>query len=183
MTFKESFVTLLLQVSLMTHKILGIDPGSKVLGWAIVESRPLSYCASGVLKIPAVTFYERIAFICEQLDAIYTQYQPTSLVLEKAFVGVNKEVALKLGQIRGAVMAFGSRYQLEFAEYAPRQAKKTVTGFGAASKEQIFEVCKMTLKKMPTTIETFDESDAIALALCHHYSCATSHLSLVTKRM
>lgn len=160
----------------MSNRILGIDPGSQVLGWALIDSDPLSYCASGVLKIPSYSFYERIGYIAKHLEDLYAQYSPDTLVLEKSFVGVNKEVALKLGQIRGAIMYFGSRLDLSFAEYAPRQAKKTVTGFGGASKDQIFQMCKMTLKNMPDSIATFDESDAISLALCHHFSMKSTSL-------
>ena len=154
----------------MVSKILGIDPGSQLLGWAIIHTSPLSYVSSGVLKIPRVDFYDRIGFIISSLHKIFDEQEPDFLVLEKAFVGVNKEVALKLGQIRGAVMAFGNTHHLGFAEYAPRQAKKTVTGYGAATKEQIFGVCKMSLRNMPDHIKSFDQSDAIALALCHHYT-------------
>lgn len=154
----------------MANKILGIDPGSQLLGWAVIQTSPLTYVSSGVLKITPKDFYERVGFIIASLNKIFHEENPDFLVLEKAFVGVNKEVALKLGQIRGAVMAFGNIHQLGFAEYAPRQAKKTVTGYGAATKDQIFRVCKMSLKNMPDNIKSFDQSDAIALALCHHYT-------------
>ena len=173
MMCRESFVTLILNLMDMSEKILAIDPGSQILGWALIHTDPLTYCNSGSLKIPKVDFYDRLGFILSFLENLFAKENPSVLVLEKAFVGINKEAALKLGQVRGAVMAFGQLHKLHFAEYAPRQAKKTVAGYGAASKEQVFSVCKMTLKNMPETIDTFDQSDAVSIALCHHFMLKT----------
>lgn len=155
----------------MHNRILGIDPGSQLLGWAILDQSPkLRYLGSGTLKLNSQSFYERLGLLFHQLKEIAQTYQPHYLVLEKSFVSANKDVALKLGQVRGALMAFGASENLQFDEYAPRQVKKTVAGYGAASKEQVFQMCQYTLADMPDLVTTLDESDAIALALCHHFS-------------
>ena len=152
-----------------SDRILAIDPGSQILGWALIQTDPLLYGTSGTLKLKDKCFYQRVTLLSEFMQAVIKKFEPKILVIEKAFVGVNKDAALKLGQIRGAVMALGSLHSMLCYEYFPRYAKKIVTGYGAASKEQIFHVCRMTLPNMPESVKTFDESDAISLALCHYF--------------
>ncbi len=152
-------------------KALGIDPGSETLGWGIVEGEGLKYALVefGTIKSsPKETFSKRLLKIADGVEKLIAQYQPDALSLEEAFYAVNVKVALKLGQVRGAVLVVAERAGLEIGEYAPRLIKQTVVGYGNAEKHQVQEMVRLLLKlkKIP---EPHDAADALAAAICHFH--------------
>ena len=154
--------------------ILGCDPGSVRTGWAFIETQPLTYIDSGVIELGDREFWERIGVLKTSMLVLKLKYHADILVLEKAFVSLNKLTALKLAQIRGCLMGLCHEQGVQYAEYSPREIKRQITGYGAASKEQVALMIQRCLKMDPSLKRKFDESDAIAIALCHAYALSTS---------
>lgn len=152
-------------------RVLGIDPGSETLGWGIVEGSGLKYAAVdyGVVKSnPRQPFAKRLVNIYDGVSAVIESFQPDVVSIEEAFYAVNVKVALKLGQVRGALLLLAEQRGLEIAEYAPRLIKQTVVGYGNAEKHQVQEMVKvlLRLKSVPTP---HDAADALAMAICHFH--------------
>jgi crossover junction endodeoxyribonuclease RuvC len=148
-------------------KILAFDPGSQITGWAVLSCEPLAYEGSGVFKLGQGDFFKRMSLLKTSVEDLLAQFNPSILVLEKAFVGINKESALKLAQIRGGLLALCLHPELSYHEYSPRQAKQVITGYGAASKEQVAIMIEKLLKR--SFSKQLDETDALALAMCHYF--------------
>jgi crossover junction endodeoxyribonuclease RuvC len=148
--------------------VLGVDPGSLNTGYGIVRSiggelTPLVY---GVIRLQAAQSHaERIGRIYKELKQVIDVYRPERAALETVFMCRNVQSALKLGQVRGAVIALAMNSGLELHEYAPREVKLAMTGRGSASKEQVsFMVTKILgFEKAP---EPYDITDALGIALC-----------------
>jgi crossover junction endodeoxyribonuclease RuvC len=153
--------------------ILGIDPGSRVTGFGVIEATGSRhrYITSGCIKTKAEDLGGRLYQIYEGLSEIIDTYQPQHAAIEKVFVKENVDSALKLGQARGAALVAMAKYQLALAEYAPRLIKKTVVGYGGADKNQIQQMIKvlLCLSDVPQT----DAADALAIAICH--ACHRHH--------
>ena len=152
--------------------ILGIDPGTNLLGFGIIRAdsshRP-QYVDMGVLDLRKVgSPYEKLLIISNKIAALCDLYHPDELAIESPFYGRNAQVIFKLGRAQGAAIASALSRGLNVAEYAPRRAKIAVCGNGAASKEQI---AVMVSKELGINIagEFLDATDALALALCHFY--------------
>lgn len=155
--------------------IIAFDPGSITTGWAVVQAAPLSYGSSGSIHLGQGPWIERIVKLTQAVRDILSVWSVDELVLEKAFVGLNKESSLKIAQIRGALMALCARPGISLTEYAPREVKAQITGYGAATKEQI---AHMVGRFYPTAsaMATWDESDALALATCHALRSGKGHI-------
>ena len=127
--------------------VLGVDPGSLNTGYGVVSqsSGVLSVLVCGVIRLnPRRTHAERIGEIYRELEAVIDDFKPERVALETAFLSRNVQSALKLGQVRGAVIALAMNQHLELHEYAPREVKSAITGRGSASKEQVaFMVSRM----------------------------------------
>jgi crossover junction endodeoxyribonuclease RuvC len=147
--------------------ILGIDPGSRVTGFGVIEAtgNRHRYITSGCIKTKGLDLGGRLFQIFEGLSEIIHTYQPVQAAIEQVFVKENVDSALKLGQARGAALVAMAKYQLSLAEYAPRLIKKTVVGHGGADKNQIQQMVKvlLCLSDVPQT----DAADALAIAICH----------------
>lgn len=165
-------------------KILGIDPGSRTLGWGIVEGSGLKYqgVAYGTIKTDSkLDFADRLLKIHNDLTAIVERFKPDALSVEEAFYARNVKVALKLGQVRGVVLLLGKRSGLQIAEYSPRLIKSTVVGYGAAEKHQVQEMVRVLLK-LKKTPEPHDAADALAIAICHfHHLGAINKIKKISK--
>lgn len=148
--------------------MLGIDPGSLNTGYGVVRSSggALTSLACGVIRLqPVQSHAERIGRIYRELDKIIEAYRPQRAVLETVFLCRNVQSALKLGQVRGAVIALAMNRGLELHEYAPREVKLAMTGRGSATKEQVsFMVTRMLGFETPP--EPYDITDALGIALC-----------------
>ncbi|MGL1936443.1 MAG: crossover junction endodeoxyribonuclease RuvC [Fibrobacterales bacterium] len=146
--------------------ILGIDPGSHTTGYAFLNKNgsTLSVLEYGVLKAkPKDSLMERLHTIVPALELLIKEYSPSLLAMEGIFFAKNAKSALILGHVRGAIMAKCSEFNMQYREFAPKSVKMTVTGRGAASKEQVGEMLKrlLGLKEVPKPI---DASDALAVA-------------------
>lgn len=150
-------------------RILGIDPGTRLVGYAIIERQARGqyhYLECGVLKADTKTsVQDRLHVIAQHLGDLIEEFSPCVLALEKAFCGRNASSALKLGQARGAIMLLASQRALPTVEYAPSQIKQVVYGNGHATKAQIQDRVQMLfdLHRPPSC----DAADALAIALCH----------------
>jgi len=154
-------------------KVLGIDPGSQTLGWGIVEGIGLKYqgIAYGTVKSsPREAFSKRLLKIGDGIEEVIEKFDPDILSIEEAFYAKNVKVALKLGQVRGAVLLIGEKAGLEISEYSPKTIKQTVVGYGNAEKSQIQEMVRILLK-LSKTPEPHDAADALAIAICHFHHC------------
>jgi crossover junction endodeoxyribonuclease RuvC len=147
--------------------ILGVDPGSLTTGFGVIEviKGQARYIASGYIRTKADELSQRLLQIYRDLCSVITMYSPSQVAIEKVFVKNNVDSALKLGQARGAALVAVANHHLPLAEYEPRLVKKTVTGYGAADKNQIKQMTRLLLG-LSTVVQT-DAADALAIALCH----------------
>lgn len=153
--------------------ILGIDPGTNVMGYAILgetRGKP-ALVAMGVLKLSRYeNAYQRLQHIYDRVSAIAAQYHPAHLAIEAPFFGKNVQSMLKLGRAQGVAIAAAMHYNLNIAEYEPRKIKQAITGNGAASKEQVQEMLRRQLNLTPGQFTPeLDASDALGAALCHYF--------------
>jgi crossover junction endodeoxyribonuclease RuvC len=147
--------------------IIGIDPGSRITGFGIIESNGLKhkYITSGCIRVSNKKFPERLQQIFTDLCAVIQQHKPQQAAIEQVFMHINANSALKLGQARGAATTALVNNDLPVAEYSARQIKQAVVGFGAASKTQVQHMVKLILNLDGDIQE--DAADALGAALCH----------------
>lgn len=166
-------------------KVLGIDPGSETLGWGVVEGENLKYklVDFGTVKSsPREKFSKRLLKIHEGVKAVIETFKPDVLSIEEAFYSVNVNVAMKLGQVRGAVIVLGELSGLEIVEYSPRLVKQTVVGHGNAEKHQVQEMVRVLLR-MQKAPEPHDAADALAIAICHfHHAGVQNRINNAKKK-
>lgn len=148
--------------------VLGIDPGSRVTGYGLVEKiNDVSTCIySGCITSSGnIPFYHRIHNIYKAMLEIMNQYQPQEMAIEDVFYAKNIKSSLKLGHARGAVLIAAVQCGVQIFEYAPLEIKQSVTGYGRATKEQVRSMVRIILNiKTPLKL---DASDALATAICH----------------
>lgn len=149
--------------------ILGIDPALASLGWGAIEIRgnakPL-YVAGGLIKtFPEEKLHLRLAFIVKKLEEIIGLYNPALVSMEETFVNKNAVTSLKLGYVRGAIMALAGLKSLELKEFKPNFVKKALVGAGHAGKDSVLSSLKFVLSGLPERIK-YDEADALAAAYC-----------------
>lgn len=153
--------------------ILGIDPGSRITGFGVIDSdgHRHRYIASGCIKMAELPLPERLARIYAGITEIVATYHPEQSAIEQVFLSNNADSALKLGQARGAAIVALMNHHLSVAEYSARQVKSAVVGKGAATKEQVqhMVVRLLSLDKSPPA----DAADALAIALCHVQTSST----------
>lgn len=150
-----------------SHRILGIDPGSRLTGFAVLDfaGDRASYVASGSVNSVDGEFPERLKTIFRSVSSIVAEYRPDALAIESVFVHKNPGSALKLGHARSAALCATFALDVDVYEYAPREIKQAVVGTGGATKEQVqhMVVSLLQLDGAPSP----DAADAIAAALCH----------------
>lgn len=152
----------------MKMTILGIDPGSRVTGFGVIETdgERMIHVRHGVIVVDEkASFGLRLSQLAEGMREILQAHCPQQVVLEKIFLGKNADSAFKLGHARGVLMSEAASAGASLVEYATRQVKKGVTGSGAASKEDVQAVVQNLLAL--SQIQRLDASDALALA-CYH---------------
>lgn len=150
------------------RRVLGIDPGTRVTGYGIVEgdSSRLSLLACGEIKLDTnVEMASRLIALYEEIISIITEFHPDSAAVEKVFVSRNADSALKLGHARGVVLLAVRKSNLDLYEYTPAMVKKSLTGNGRAEKFQVAGFVRAILG-LDETISP-DASDALAVACCH----------------
>ncbi len=151
-------------------RILGIDPGSRLTGYGVIEGSPngYKYIASGSIRIKADYFPDRLKQIFDGILEIVDNYQPDQMAIEQVFMHRNADSALKLGQARGAAICAVQTRGMPVFEYAARQVKQAVVGKGAADKLQVQHMVKILLNIQGKL--SLDASDALGIGICHaHY--------------
>ncbi|MBO4634772.1 MAG: crossover junction endodeoxyribonuclease RuvC [Bacteroidales bacterium] len=152
--------------------ILGIDPGTQLLGFGIVRSvgKKAYYVDMGVLDLrKEADAYSKLQAIYDCISEVCKSYRPQELAIESPFYGKNAQVVLKLGRAQGAAILAAKEYGVaSVTEYAPRKAKEAIVGNGAASKEQVQLMLEKTLG-VKLESRHLDATDALAIALCHHF--------------
>ena len=156
--------------------IIGIDPGTNVLGYGLLgikKGKP-SMIAMGVLVLNKFDdHYMRLRRISERISGVIEQYLPDEMALEAPFYGKNVQSMLNLGRAQGVAMTAALLRDIPIAEYAPLKVKQSITGNGAASKEQVAEMLRRILNIPREKIDPhLDATDALAVALCHFYESA-----------
>jgi crossover junction endodeoxyribonuclease RuvC len=160
--------------------IMGIDPGTNVMGYAIIEVRGqrvkvLEYDVLNLGKNKKLTNHaQKLRFIFEEVTALLEKFLPDELAIEAPFYGVNVQSMLKLGRAQGVAIAAALARQIPYVEYAPSRVKQSVTGNGQASKEQVAAMVVQILKIEADPTKLLDATDALAVALCHHFQDSPS---------
>ncbi len=159
--------------------ILGIDPGTNILGYAIISvtnNRP-SVVTLGVLKLGKYTdHYDRLHKIFQRVAGLIEEFQPDQFAIESTFYGKNVQSMLKLGRAQGVCIAAAANSSIPVFEYSPRRIKQVITGRGGASKEQVSGMLHHQLQ-FDESKYSLDATDALAVALCHHHSTRNPILS------
>lgn len=153
-------------------RILGIDPGTAIVGFGLIDIvgssyRPVNF---GCIRTsPKDSTSERLLQIFQGLQELIDEFKPDCMAVEELFFNKNTKTALAVGQARGVILLSGVEKGLSVFEYTPLQVKQAVAGYGRADKRQIQEMVKILLKldKKPTPD---DVSDALAIAICHAHS-------------
>ncbi len=149
--------------------ILGIDPGTLVTGWGVIETgdRSLEMLGCGTVKNkPGLSMPLRLRAIYDGLTGIIDTHRPDECAIETAFYGKNAQSALKIGHARGVSILAAVLREVPTAEYSPREVKQAVTGNGGASKQRVQYMVKQLLH-LRSTPKELDATDAVAVALCH----------------
>lgn len=153
--------------------ILGIDPGTNVMGYGLigVNGRNPELIAMGVIKLSKLeSHYLRLKRIYDRVSEVCNSYLPDEMAIEAPFFGKNVQSMLKLGRAQGVAMAAALAHDVPITEYEPRKIKMAITGNGAASKEQVLEMLRRTLNiPADRILPELDASDALAAAVCHFY--------------
>jgi crossover junction endodeoxyribonuclease RuvC len=151
-------------------RILGIDPGSRLTGYGIIEKLPrgYKYIASGSIRVTEEYFPDRLKQIFQSLTEVVEDYQPEQMAIEQVFMHINADSALKLGQARGAAICAVQAAGLPVFEYSAKQVKQAVVGKGNAEKMQVQHMVKILLNIQGEL--QIDASDALGISICHaHY--------------
>lgn len=157
---------------MVATRILGIDPGSHVTGYGVLETRgaSLHLVSMGGFRPPArLAFSSRLLYIADALADLIRTVSPQEAAVEDLFYALNARSALKLAHLRGVILTEVARGGLPVFEYAPRAVKKAVTGSGGADKEQVRGMVGRLLRQSFDR-GTYDLSDALAVAICHAHS-------------
>lgn len=163
--------------SLPDRIILGIDPGTNVLGYGImaVTGKTTQMLAMGVIDLRKVAdVYLKLGRIYERVMGVIDAFHPDELAIEAPFFGKNVQSMLKLGRAQGVVIAAAIARQIPIHEYAPMQIKQAIAGNGAASKEQVASIMQRTFKiSNERMLPYLDATDALAAAYCHYINTST----------
>lgn len=153
--------------------IMGIDPGTIVMGYGLirVKGQSAELIALGVIHLDKLEHhYMRLKRIYDRVSGLIEEFKPDELAIEAPFFGNNVQSMLKLGRAQGVAMAAALQYDIPITEYVPMRIKQAITGQGRASKEQVAGMLQRYLripaKQMPKEL---DATDGLAAALCHHF--------------
>jgi crossover junction endodeoxyribonuclease RuvC len=153
--------------------ILGIDPGTSVLGYGIIKTsgkNNIELVVIGVIELKKYgDHYLKLKAIYERVQQLVDQYLPDDVAIEAPFFGKNVQSMLKLGRAQGVAMAAALSRSVPIFEYAPRKIKMAITGQGNASKEQVASMLQSILKTKAFDAKTLDATDGLAAAVCHFY--------------
>lgn len=151
--------------------ILGVDPGTNFTGFGVINYKKNSFAriTHGIIRLPpSKPLSLRLEIIYNELDKLIKLHKPDEFAIETAFYGKNVQSAMKIGYARGVSILAAVHNKVPTSEYSPREVKKSIVGNGAASKEQVSFMIR-TLLEIKTVKMKYDESDALAIALCHAF--------------
>ena len=155
--------------------ILGIDPGTVVMGYAVIaiDGAKVSLLTMDVIKPGSLKdIYERLELIYSTVNDLIRQYKPTLFAIEAPFFGKNVQSMLKLGRAQGVAIAAAMQHKVAVTEYSPKKVKQSITGNGNAAKEQVWKMLQQILG-IDERPHYYDATDALAVALCHHYQSSS----------
>jgi len=157
----------------MTSRIIGIDPGSRITGYGVIESDGMHsrHITHGTLRLQGEALPPRLGQIFAGIGEVIDEYQPTVMAVEQVFVSKNPASALKLGQARGAAICAAASRRLNVVEYTPTRIKQAVVGVGRAQKEQVQHMVQLILSLADRPAA--DAADALAVALSHAHTGST----------
>jgi crossover junction endodeoxyribonuclease RuvC len=150
-------------------KILGVDPGTLIMGYGVIESEAdevtlITYGAIKTKKLSSIG--ERLGFLYQELNKVIKQHKPDAVAIEQPFVAKNVSSALAVGRAQAVAILAAANAKIPSYEYTPAQVKQRVANYGASSKEQIQEMVRLQLE-LERIPEPSDAADALAVALCH----------------
>ena len=151
--------------------ILGIDPGTIIMGYGLIEIKGnnMHLLEMNVLKLSSKTdAYEKLRKIHDKVQLLISKYKPDHFAVEAPFFGKNVQSMLKLGRAQGVAIAAAIQAGLPVSEYSPKKIKQSITGNGNAGKEQVMKMLQHLLK-FDQGPAYMDASDALAVAVCHHF--------------
>ncbi|MBD2703168.1 crossover junction endodeoxyribonuclease RuvC [Spirosoma sp. BT702] len=151
--------------------ILGVDPGTQVAGYGIISVKAgvMHMVLSDVVQLNKYSTYQlKLQKLYDTILRLIDEYHPDEMAIEDPFFGKNVQSMLKLGRAQGVVMAAALSRSIPIVEYAPRRIKQSVTGNGNASKEQVSQMVSHLLRE-DLNPKFFDATDALAIAVCHHF--------------
>ncbi len=156
-------------------KIIGIDPGYATIGWGVVDYRASRFTTLGygaIITPPKTPFPSRLEQIAQELEQLLLIYRPDSMSIERLFFAANKTTGIDVAQARGVILLGAQKQRIPVFEYTPVQVKKSVTGYGGATKAQMMEMTKriLHLKELPKPDDT---ADALAMAVAHAHSASS----------
>lgn len=151
--------------------ILGIDPGTTVMGYGIIQitNNKIKLLAMGSIELNKIKdHFMRLNKIFERTQYLINEYKPDEFAIEAPFMGKNAQSMLKLGRAQGISMAAALSNEIPVTEYAPRKIKQSITGKGTASKEQVAGML-VSLLKLKSVPKHLDATDGLAVAVCHYF--------------
>lgn len=151
--------------------ILGVDPGTLVMGYSVIEAGKNSFSVKtiDVLKLSSKKdHYQRLQMVHEKITELVEHYSPHEFAIEAPFFGKNVQSMLKLGRAQGVAIAAAMSRNIPVTEYSPRKIKQSITGNGNADKDQVWKMLQR-LTALPDKPKYFDATDALAVAICHYY--------------
>jgi crossover junction endodeoxyribonuclease RuvC len=151
--------------------ILGIDPGTVIMGYGLVQctGNRVSLIEMGVLKLPVrKDSYERLKLIHQKVHELISRFAPQDFAIEAPFFGKNVQSMLKLGRAQGVAIATAMHAGIPVVEYSPKKVKQAITGNGNSEKQQVWKMLQRILQ-LEEEITAYDASDAVAVAVCHHF--------------
>lgn len=154
-----------------SQRILGIDPGTNILGFSVIEiqGKSIKLIEMSVLKLGKIDdISKRMKVLFDTISNVIDKYQPEILSIEAPFFGKNVQSMLKLGRAQGLCIAAALSKDIPFYEYSPRKIKQSITGNGASSKEQVALMLQRIIE-FETMPKDLDATDALAAAVCHSY--------------
>jgi len=151
-------------------RVIGIDPGSRLTGYGIIDfdKGSVSYCGSGCISAGTGPIAGRLAVIYAGVKQLVEQFSPRCMAIEEAFLSKNVQSTVKLSEARASAMVAGANLGLEIFEYTPQQIKQSVVGYGWAQKEQVQYMVRNILRLSGSP--QADAADALACAICHAFT-------------
>lgn len=167
-------------------KIIGIDPGTMTTGYAVIEvvGNEITLLAIGNISLEKYeTPYKKLTVLFNKVYGLINQFEPDAFAIEAPFYANNAQSLIKLGRAQGVAMAATMTRNIPVFEYSPKKIKQSVTGNGNAAKEQVAAMLRHILRnQVPENFKKMDATDALGVAICHHFQSGTPGAGLSGKK-